>query len=48
LAALHFNENGNRRAILEEDQTSKKRLVFKKSKGDFTLQEVKTDPTFGV
>lgn len=47
IAALHFNENNNR--LQASDQTGKERysLVYRKSKKDYSIQEVKVDCTFG-
>ncbi|XP_033725289.1 uncharacterized protein LOC117315251 [Pecten maximus] len=47
LAALHFNENGGRDSAVTKDGATRINIVFPKhKKGDYTVREVKTEPTY--
>lgn len=47
LAALHFNENEGRRQAKDKEGKPIYNLSYKKAKQDFSVQEVKVEPTFG-
>ena len=45
---MHFNENSERVAIVNKDNTVRFGISFPKSKrGDYTVRQIKAEPTYG-
>ncbi len=49
LAALHWNENGNRPQAVKKDGTGQYKVAYPKPKeGDFVVKKVLTECTYGM
>ena len=47
LAALHFNENSQRKQATTAEGKAKYNIPFSKASGQFVVKKVKTAPTYG-